>query len=393
MKRDQNRIRLIFLIFGMYFLTGVVCMVLGTSLSSLSELYRTPVQKTVLLGTWFAIGRVSTVYVTSKFVEKYGPLKVLFIGVLSICLYMMGIIAFKNYYISIPLAFLAGFGMGIQDTVCPLLTSAVYPKNYSSALSAGQAFFGSGGFCLSLLIGFLLSKSIPFYVAYLILSSVGIVMLVIIPFTYFQRNGSSDNLETVKPLVTNKPKTMFLIVLLICFVYCSVVNSIGLYTTSYLESIGLEASNAAYSFTLYNVGCLTGSIIFVEILKHLSEKQVLVMNSAGSLIAMLIVNNTRLPIVFTGALFISGFFLGNLFSVILAIATRIEYTQISVASSEIAMAGGFGDIVTPLWTSQILKSFGIKFTYSSIVFQILLLFIVSFCLLIFAKEKNYGNSK
>ena len=368
-------------------------MILGTSLTSISGLLGTPVEKTVLLGTWFAAGCVSTVYLNSKLVERYGPLKVLFAGVLSIVLYMCGIVCFKNYYVCIPLAFFAGFGMGTQDTVCPLLISEVYPTTYSSALSAGQAFYGVGGFSLSLLIGFLLSKFVPFYDAYIILSLVGIVMLAVIPFSEYEQNSEIDHSEKIIPLKTDNPKLLLTIILIICFIYCTVVNSIGLYTTNYLEDIGLNRSQAAYYFTLYNVGCLTGSIAYVWILKKIAEKRVLLMNSIGGALAVGVVAHSQRNIVILFCLLAAGFFLGNLFSVIVAIATRIEYQHISVASSKIAMAGGLGDIVTPIWTALIVKAYGVRTSYGIIVWQILALLLVSALLEVLTKENNYGSSK
>ena len=92
-------------------------------------------------------------------------------------------------------------------------------------------------------------------------------------------------------------------------------------------------------------------------------------------------------------LFNAGFFLGNLFSVIVAIATRIEYQHISVASSKIAMAGGLGDIVTPIWTALIVKAYGVRTSYGIIVWQILALLLVSALLEVLTKENNYGSSK
>lgn len=82
MQKDYKLIA--FLAFAMYFLTGAACIVLGSSLPHLIKLYNIELSKVVLLGSSYAFGRVLTVYTTGRLVEKFGPMKVLMIGVFLI---------------------------------------------------------------------------------------------------------------------------------------------------------------------------------------------------------------------------------------------------------------------------------------------------------------------
>ena len=165
----QGKKKLIaFLAFAMYFLTGAACIVVGSSLPHLVKLYNMDLEKVVLLGSAYAMGRLSTVYFTGRMVEKFGPMKVLAGGVLMVTAFLFGIPTIVNYYAGMCFAFLGGVGMGAQDTVCPLLLSMVAKENYAGSLSAGQALFGLGSFATPFLVGILLSNSLPFYYAYYI---------------------------------------------------------------------------------------------------------------------------------------------------------------------------------------------------------------------------------
>lgn len=82
---EKNKYKITaFLAYALYFLTGVSGIVVGSSLSHLVKMYGIVLNKVVLLGSFYAMGRVLTVYLTGKMVEKFGPLKVLTIGTILI---------------------------------------------------------------------------------------------------------------------------------------------------------------------------------------------------------------------------------------------------------------------------------------------------------------------
>lgn len=357
----QRKKRLIaFLAFAMYFLTGAACIVVGSSLPHLVKLYDMDLEKVVLLGSAYAMGRLSTVYFTGRMVEKFGPMKVLAGGVLMVAAFLFGIPTIINYYAGMCFAFLGGVGMGAQDTVCPLLLSMVAKENYAGSLSAGQALFGLGSFATPFLVGLLLSNSLPFYYAYYILLVVPIVMLVIIPFVKLDGKGTGQGQEeNVKPLYVKRAWIAYISMFVVCAAYSAVVNTLGLYISSFAEGIGISPATSAFMLTVYNIGCVCGSFLFVIILKKVSVQFVLLGNfvlAGAALLSSMVINRVEIYFI---CFFVAGFFLGVLFSVIVTIATRIGYKRISVASSLVATASGASDILTPIVTGMVVSALGI----------------------------------
>ncbi len=357
----QRKKRLIaFLAFAMYFLTGAACIVVGSSLPHLVKLYDMDLEKVVLLGSAYAMGRLSTVYFTGRMVEKFGPMKVLAGGVLMVAAFLFGIPTIVNYYAGMCFAFLGGVGMGAQDTVCPLLLSMVAKENYAGSLSAGQALFGLGSFATPFLVGLLLSNSLPFYYAYYILLVVPIVMLVIIPFVKLDGKGTGQGQEeNVKPLYVKRAWIAYTAMFVVCAAYSAVVNTLGLYISSFAEGIGISQATSAFMLTVYNIGCVCGSFLFVIILKKVSVQFVLLGNfvlAGAALLLSMVINRVEIYFI---CFFVAGFFLGVLFSVIVTIATRIGYKRISVASSLVATASGASDILTPIITGMVVSALGI----------------------------------
>lgn len=388
----QRNYKLIaFLAFAMYFLTGAACILVGSSLPHLVDMYGMKLNQVVLLGSAYAMGRVLTVYMTGRLVEKSGPMKVLAGGTALIAAFLLGVPTIVNYYAGLVFAFLGGVGMGAQDTVCPVLLSAAFKENYAGSLSAGQALFGLGNFATPFLIGVLLSGDRPFYYAYYLLLIVPAVMLICIPFARMDGNKQETaGEEGVKPLYAKNIFLAYAAIIIVCAAYSAVVNTIGLYTSSFAESLGIAQSTSAFMLTVYNIGCVAGSFVFVIVLKKAEIQKVLLINCLCALAAIeaaLFINKTA--VYFVG-LFIAGFFLGVLFSVIVTIATRIGYKHISVASSLVATAGGASDILTPVVTGFLVGKLGIGFSFSYAAIMIVISIMAAVVLKVSTTEKG-GN--
>lgn len=373
--------KIVFLAFTMYFLTGAACIVVGSSLPQLVEMYGMTLDKVVLLGSAYGLGRVVTVYGTGHLVEKIGPMKVLASGVILVAIFLLGMTTVANYYFGLIFAFLGGIGMGTQDTVCPVLLSIAFKKNYEGLLSAGQAFFGLGFFATPFLVGIMLSMNKPFYYSYYILLLVPIIMLVTMLFTKIDlKEKVTTQKESVQPLYVKHKNLAYGSILIVCAAYCAVVNSIGLYTSSYAVSLGISEANAVFILTVYNVGAIIGSFSFAFILRKYKPQVILIVNSLIALLAMIAVIVTKNMMTYFIGLFIAGFFLGVLFSVIIAIATRIGYKRIGVASALVAITAGSSDIVTPIITGFLVGIFGITISYYYVILMIIITLIATIVL-------------
>lgn len=385
----RNNVLTAFLAFGMYFLTGAACIVVGSSLTHLAEMYDMSLDKVVLLGSAYAFGRVLTVYGTGHLVEKIGTKKVLAIGVILIMAYLIGLPLVVNFYAGMFFACLGGIGMGAQDTVCPVLLSAVFKRNYAGSLSVGQAMFGLGSFATPFLIGILLTCNLPFYGAYYILLVIPILMLICIPFVRLQEHNTEEGKkEQVEPLYAKSKLIAWGALLILCAAYSAVVNTLGLYISSFAESIGISSANAAFMLTVYNVGSVIGSFVFVLILRKVKPQTVLIINNLFALAAVaLVLGVDHTAALFSGFL-CAGFFLGVLFSVIVTVATRIGYERISIASSIVATAGGGSDILTPIITGFLVGKMGIRISFYYTALMIMVSLVAAMLIKINTSEKK-----
>ena len=360
---DTNMRVIAFLAYAMYFLTGISCIAVGSSLPHLAALYNISLDKVVLIQSAYALGRVLTVYISGRMVEKTGARSVLAIGTIFIGIFMAGLGASRNFYLSMVFAVIGGIGMGTQDTVCPVFLSMAYKNKYSSALSAGQGLFGLGSMSFPFIIGMMLRGKINFYYADYMTLAVPVVMLLLLPLANVPEHVQNKSGEQVEPLKTKNFKVAYIAVIVACAAYSAVVNTIGLYTTSLAESIGISSANAAFLLTIYNIGGVAGAFLFMPVLNKCSPVKVLIYNCVGSLVAIGVALMSASYAVYFLCFFIAGFLLVVLFSLIISIATRINYRHISRAGSAVAMSGGLFDILTPMITAVILRHGSVADTY------------------------------
>jgi MFS transporter len=400
----QNR-RFIFgfVAFALYFLTGAACIVVGSGLSHFADKFSTDIKTIVILGSLYSLGRVSTVYLTGKLVEKVGPFKVTIMGIFLMGLYLTGMAYTHSFYYALIFAYIGGVGMGAQDTVCPLFLSVAYPDNYAGSLSAGQGLFGLGGFVTPFLTGVMLMNKLPFYFAYYVLLVFAIITLIFVLYekkainTILNQKGNITLSEEsqIKPLFTKNKVMAFTAILLAAATYSTTVNAIGLYTTTFAEYQGFSSANAVFLLTVYNVGAVIGSLIFILILKRISAVNILIVNNILSIIIFAILEYIKKPTVYFICLFAAGFLLGVLFSLIVEITTRIGYERISVASAYVAVAGGFSDVLTPIITGLIVGMFGIASIYRYVLISIIITTALAIIVRIYTYESGgtYVNSK
>ena len=371
MKRESNK-GIVFLAFAMYFLSGAACIVVGSSLPQLVELYQMEIDRIVLFSSAYAAGRVSTVYLTGRIVEKTGPLKILAAGVGMIAVFLYGLPTIINYYAALGFAFLGGIGMGTKDAVCPVLLSRAFPGGYARAMSAGQAFFGIGNFATPFLIGIMIAGKLPFYYSYYILLFMAGAILISIPFIRFETQKELREEQQVKPLFVKNRGKAYLAVVIVCMAYSAVVNTLMTYISSFAEGIGMGASEAAFMLTAYNVGSFVGAVAFIGILKRVKELTVLIGNQVAALAVMLIMLIQKETVFYCIGITAAGFFLGVLFNLIVTAASRMDYKHVSRASSMIGMTGGISDIMTPAVTGVLVSAFGIGISFKYAILMLVI---------------------
>ncbi|PKM73369.1 MAG: hypothetical protein CVU91_05435 [Firmicutes bacterium HGW-Firmicutes-16] len=364
-KLKRNDYLAAFEAFAMYLLTGAACIVLGSGMSQLINHYNASLTEIAAFTSAFSLGRLVTVFGTGYLTERVGTKRVFAAGTVLIGAFLIGVPLTQNYYLGLFFCALGGIGMGAQDACCPVILNSVFPKNYASAMSAGQAVFCAGCFLAPMIMSLVLSKELSFSYTFYAVLILAAVMLAVLPFVKMPLVSSfAENEEHAANAVHLRSRIVGYTALIIaCMAYCAAVNTISTFTTTFAESIGMSSAAGSSMLSAYNVGCMLGSIAFIGILRKVKESTVLWGNIAVSLITMsiaVLINSKEFYFV---ALFFTGCFMGVLFSVFVTLATGIKPEHASLAAALIAVACGLADTVAPLGVSAIVTAYGTMSVY------------------------------
>lgn len=370
------------------FITGVVAMVIGSEIGNLIELYNKPIETVVLFGSGAALGRIFASLFAWKVVNKFGPIKTELAGNILIGLDVLLLPFIPNYYVGMVLSFLGGLGMSLNDNSSPAIMAYVFPKTYSSMLSAGQTMYCFGNFAFSLLISLFIKVNVPYYYTNIICVSTLIISITCALICLKVNIATESEEEKVQPIYCKNIKIGMILVAFGSFAYCAVCNCIGLYTTTYLESVGFSTADSSVLYTIYNIGSTIGSILFIYILRKVSEKVALIMNTVVALGAISLALSLNTFMGYAIGLFLAGCFLGVTFALLLSLGTRIQYNDPASASSLVGLAGGVGDITIPIMTSAILTSYGIGYVYNTSILFLILTILIAIIIYLITKEKK-----
>ncbi|GKX31790.1 MFS transporter [Vallitalea longa] len=389
----KQRIIAAITVFAMYLLTGATCVVIGSSIPSLMQQYSKSLSAISVLASAFAIGRVATVFIVGAFTEKFGAKLTLTIGVINFILFLFGAMITTNYFVALVLSALAGVGMSTQDTCCAIILKQTFPESYSSSLSAGQAFFSIGCFISPLLMGIALAQELNFKIVYFIIGIIGILMLILIPFLKLPQDKkvTSSQQFNIRCFNLKKNKWKYICFGIMCFTYFGTTNTIHTYTSTFVQSFGIDESISVSVLTVYSVGCMIGSFAFIPILKKVSETKILWINMLLTFICLVVAAIYHIPTVFFITYFIAGFFCGVLFSLLISISVSLNPLHAGMAAAAVGFVGGGADILSPLITGFIIRVTSVKSIFYYCTVMCIICVISSFLYRI--KYKRNPNTK
>ena len=358
--------------FSLYLLTGAACIVLGSSMTQLTRHLGVGIAAVAALGSAFGLGRVLTVFLMGHLTERFGAKRILAAGALLLFCFLTVMPLTCSYPLALAVSLLGGIGMGTQDTTCPVILSGVYPQRYASAMSAGQAFFGAGCFLPPLLMSIVLRLELPFGVTYYAFAALALVMLALLPAVRLPEQGALPPEERLPALRLRSRALGYALFSVICVCYCAIINTVNLYTASVAQQMGVPAAGAVLLLTVYNVGSMAGSLLFIGILRRARPATVLWCNTLAALCCVALAVRLRSAAVFFVALFFAGAFLGVLFSILITLSTGMNPDHAGLAGALVAVLGGGSDTVTPLITGRLVTAFGPGAAYAYVLLMLAL---------------------
>lgn len=374
---------LIFEVYVMYMLVGAACVSIGTSLMHLSQFYEITISHAAVLASAMALGRVSTVFISSMVTERFGSKFSLSAGIILIGIFCLGIPSTRNFILAAICAALGGIGQGLSDSSCPVILQHVFKDNYHRAVSMTQVFYGIGNFITPFVFSLLLLAGMKWQLLYYGLFFLAMVMIVIMQFVRMQATGEKKqgaekkSAESPKGRINRKVIILFI---LFAFTYTAMINTVYTYTTAYNMSLGFDESVSVTMLTMFSIGTIIGSLIFAWVLKYFRVASVMFFNCIASFVIFQAIKAVTAKSILLPGYFAFGSLFGVVYSFLISVSTEMMPGRASFAAAMVAFCSGSADILSPLITGQLVNRFGtgMSFQYATFMGIAMVIFVTAF---------------
>ncbi len=265
---------------------GMSITMIGPALGSVGETFLLSPARLGLFTTLLSAGLLPAVLLGGYAVDRYGARV---IGVAGQALLTAGLVLFSiapSFPVALAAFFLLGVGGGSIEIVTNTVVSELYPHKRASALNLLHAFFGIGALAGPIVSGALIDSGIMWEAAYRILAGLSAAATLLVAVSpYPARVADSQKVDFSNFLAIARTPVALLFGAVI-IVYVGAEMGINYWSVLYLTQRHSLTLLMAGSFLSYFwVAITAGRFVVFFAAKKIGDRLLLVMLTAGSLLA------------------------------------------------------------------------------------------------------------
>lgn len=342
-----------------------------------------------------SLGTFSMLFFSGKLADRYGKRLPISIGAVFFILFLAGYLFVQDYYLALVFAFLGGLGQGFMDAPSMALLFDIFPNNAGPAMSLVQGFFAGGAVLMTFSTSLFIEQ--PFFVPALLLFflafCVALLLLTLtspLPSRAYQEVSeskvSTGSLEdelaqdlSAKVQASWKKEGFWLIVAtLLGASFTSVWTT---WLSTYLQvAKDFTLSLSVSSLSIYQIGAVSGGLVFAVILKKRKGVQVFLENTCVVLLCLSLLSVLQHSVALRLIVFATGFFAGLFFSVCIQLGGEFFFktpgTATGIVASTYMMGNAFMNAVTGTWVDSV----GVVPVFMFLFVFLLLLIVATFYL-------------
>jgi MFS family permease len=337
-----------------YLIHGMGVLLITLNMANLQEQWGTDRAGVSIVISSLGIGKLATI-VTGFLSDRYGRKPFIYLGILSYLLFFFGILFTTNIYLAYFFGILAGMANSFLDSgTYPALMES-FPNSASRANVLIKAFVSAGQFLLPFIISLLIWANLWYgwsFIIAAILMIISAVYLIKMPFPDHRAKKEA----AAQPIAGAAPQSDASSLDMLVFTLYGYIGMATFYLVSqWLAQYGQFVAGIPYEsaiklLSIYTAGSLTCVFVTATFVKNVINSAVaMVLYTAISMVALLVVCLFPSPMIVTGFAFVIGFSAAGgvlqLGATIMAMsfpngkgkATGIFYTAGSVASFTIPL--------------------------------------------------------
>ncbi len=354
---NSNRIKLTWISFFSYALTGALVIVTGMVMGNIADYFHVPVSSMSNTFTFLNAGILISIFLNAWLMEIV-PLKTqLRFGFILMVLAVAGLVLGDNLTIFSVAMFVLGLVSGITMSIGTFLITHMYEgRERGSRLLFTDSFFSMAGMIFPMVAAILLARSINWYWVYVCIGLVYVAIFILTIGCDFPALGKHAP-QTEK--VVEKEKWGVGVLFLSIAALCYILGQLGFisWVPEYAKSLGMNLNDAGQLVSDFWMSYMFGMWAFSFILRFFDLQRILTVLAGAATVLMYLFNKSE-PAHLAWFILALGFFSSAIYTSVITLGSL----QTKIASPKLVnfvlTCGTIGTMLTFVVTGPIVAHSG-----------------------------------
>ncbi|OAT29339.1 TsgA family protein [Buttiauxella brennerae ATCC 51605] len=354
---NSNRIKLTWISFFSYALTGALVIVTGMVMGNIAEYFHVPVSSMSNTFTFLNAGILISIFLNAWLMEIV-PLKTqLRFGFILMVLAVAGLVFGDNLTVFSVAMFVLGLVSGITMSIGTFLITHMYEgRERGSRLLFTDSFFSMAGMIFPMVAAILLARSINWYWVYVCIGLVYVAIFILTIGCDFPALGK----HAPQPeKVAEKEKWGVGVLFLSIAALCYILGQLGFisWVPEYAKSLGMNLNDAGQLVSDFWMSYMFGMWAFSFILRFFDLQRILTVLAGAATVLMYLFNKSE-PAHLAWFILALGFFSSAIYTSVITLGSL----QTKIASPKLVnfvlTCGTIGTMLTFVVTGPIVAHSG-----------------------------------
>ncbi|HEY3591516.1 MAG TPA: MFS transporter TsgA [Buttiauxella sp.] len=354
---NSNRIKLTWISFFSYALTGALVIVTGMVMGNIAEYFHVPVSSMSNTFTFLNAGILISIFLNAWLMEIV-PLKTqLRFGFILMVLAVAGLVFGDSLTIFSVAMFVLGLVSGITMSIGTFLITHMYEgRQRGSRLLFTDSFFSMAGMIFPMVAAILLARSINWYWVYVCIGLVYVAIFILTIGCDFPALGKHAP-QTEK--VVEKEKWGVGVLFLSIAALCYILGQLGFisWVPEYAKSLGMNLNDAGQLVSDFWMSYMFGMWAFSFILRFFDLQRILTVLAGAATILMYLFNKSE-PAHLAWFILALGFFSSAIYTSVITLGSLQTKISSPKLVNFVLTCGTIGTMLTFVVTGPIVAHSG-----------------------------------
>lgn len=390
---DSNRLRLTWISYFSYALTGALVIVTGMVMGNIAEYFNLPIASMSNTFTFLNAGILISIFLNAWLMEIIPLKRQLVFGFILMLIAIAGLMVGHNLMVFSISMFILGVVSGITMSIGTFLITHMYEgRQRGSRLLFTDSFFSMSGMIFPVAAAMLLARHIEWYWVYACIGLlyVGIFVLTLCSeFPVLGHKASGEN----KPVAKEKwgIGVLFLSIAALCYILGQLgfIQWVPEYAT---KTFNMDISQAGQLVSNFWISYMIGMWVFSFILRFFDLQRIVTVLAALATLAMYLFVSTDNPAYLSYYILALGFVSSAIYTTLITLGSLQTKVSSPKLVNFILTCGTVGTMLTFVVTGPIVANSGVHAALTTANGLYLAVFVMCLILGFFTKHRSHGHA-